>query len=378
MPIKLTSEQQNAVEKIIDILGDNQQYATLGGLAGTGKTTIATKIPSALRNPRVVYLAPTGKASHNLTRRTNAPCYTIHSQLYGVDEELTRERGYPCFFYNPSESLRSCDLVVVDEASMVQQRVYEDLCKASRLLSFQIVWIGDHGQLPPVGASPRLMERCDAKLETIHRQAEDNPIILHAHRIRDGLRSARKPGTHTNSDGLGVQILYEHQSSDIEPAHFDAILCATNATRHSLNEHCRRTAHSRYSPKPLPDDKILILQNNREFNVFNGQEGRIVDLRKDSYDIYDAQILLDGESEPRHLPLWAGHFGKTKPNLTDDSKKFVMADFGYAMTVHKSQGSQWPDVLLVEENVDIPGWEWDRWAYTGVTRASDNLVHIVP
>lgn len=377
MPITLTPEQSDAIEAIAAKLESNQ-YATLGGLAGTGKTTIATHVPKALKTTRVTYLAPTGKAAHNLTRRTKATCNTIHSRLYGVNEELTRERGYPVFFYNPSNHLVDSDIVVVDEASMVQQGVYEDLCKASRLCGFRIVWVGDHGQLPPIGASPPLMERLDAKLETIHRQAEHNPIILHAHRIREGLRKARKPAVYETPDGLGVRILHEHNSGAVEPSRYDTVLCATNSTRHNINQHCRRTLHAHYTPQPRPSDKILVLRNNKDFNVFNGQEGTILDLSRSSREIYDASVLLDGENRPRKLPLWRGHFGKTKPTVTVDTDNVVLADFGFAMTVHKSQGSQWENVLLVEENVEVPGWDWNRWAYTGVTRASTNLVHIVP
>jgi len=364
---------------------------TLGGYAGTGKTTLIAYLRQALRqhddSARVAFCAYTGKAARVLTERLrdqNVPrkddsVSTIHSLIYTTSEKDTGTSPV----WVRKESLER-DLIIVDEASMVDEAIWEDL------LSFgiPILAVGDHGQLPPVNSTFSLMKDPQIRLERIFRQAKGSPIIEVATLAREsGALPVSVYGTGVlkldktlPETGLMVQELLESWRSDL------LILCGYNATRVKLNQ-AIRAYRDLESPDPQSGDQVVCLRNNRSQHIFNGMIGRIVHVMPALLDEdgawYEAEIELDGEDYTYSGYILRDQFGsattvKDVP-LAPNGERGDLWDFGYALTVHKAQGSQSQRVLLFEERFGRSSDEdWKRWLYTAVTRAQEELTIIGP
>jgi len=200
-PITLTDEQELALAAIVawqsDTFGKNE--FRLGGYAGTGKTTIlktlldrlATKIPIAVA-------AFTGKAVHVLQKKGLRQAQTLHSLMYNV-ETL---KGGACNFTLKTRLDPEPNLIIVDEASMISTELYDDLCS----FNIKLLFVGDPGQLEPVGDNPNLMKDCDFTLSKIHRQAEDSPIIVFATRIRLGNLLIPRPSDSATTTTSSVTV----------------------------------------------------------------------------------------------------------------------------------------------------------------------------
>jgi exodeoxyribonuclease V len=267
----------------------------------------------------------------------------------------------------------------VDEASMVDETIWRDL------LSFgvPILAVGDHGQLPPVGGAFNLMDKPQVRLDRIWRQEVGSPIIEVATLAREtGVIPVREFGAGVRKldrslpeTGLMVQELLESWRPDL------LILCGYNATRIKLNEAIRGMRDVE-SPEPQSGDQVVCLRNNRGKHIFNGMIGRIVRvvpaLGGDGAVWYEAEIELEGEDYTYSGYILREQFGaettlKDVP-LAPDGERGDLWDFGYALTVHKAQGSQAERVLLFEERFGRSSEEdWRRWLYTAVTRAVREL-----
>ena len=174
--IVFTADQQAAIEAIDEWASDPESREfTLGGLAGTGKTTMLAEI---LKTLPCRVAAPTGKAAQNL-RRKGIPAGTVHGLIYKYIGEDENEK--PVF----DDKGDAHAFVAIDEASMVNAEMANDL----RRHCGRILWVGDHGQLPPVGDDPGIMSDPDARLETICRQTDGSDIIRFAHHLRTGCKA---------------------------------------------------------------------------------------------------------------------------------------------------------------------------------------------
>lgn len=366
-------------------------YMTLGGYAGTGKTTLIAYLRQALRQhddgARVAFCAYTGKAARVLTERLrdqNVPrkddsVSTIHSLIYTT----TEPEGSASPQWVRKEKLER-DLIIVDEASMVDEAIWQDLLS----YGIPILAVGDHGQLPPVGSTFSLMKDPHIRLERIFRQAVDSPIIEVATLAREsgalpvgqfgvGVMKLNKASPET---GLMVQEMLESWRPDL------LILCGYNATRVKLNQ-AIRGYRDLESPEPQSGDQVVCLRNNRSQHIFNGMIGRIKHVTPALLDEdgqwYEAEIELDGEDYTYSGYVLKAQFGapatlKDVP-LAPNGERGDLWDFGYALTVHKAQGSQSVRVLLFEERFAKSSDEdWRRWLYTAVTRAQEELTVIGP
>lgn len=363
-------------------------YLTLGGYAGTGKTTLIAYMRQALRqldkNISVGFCAYTGKATrvlqdklkeHKVTRAKDT-ISTIHSLIYTSHE--SRE-GNIIWELKP---FLDKDLIIVDEASMVDERIWGDL------LSFNIpiLAVGDHGQLPPIGSSFNLMASPDLRLERIFRQDEDSPIIDVATMARRngvipiqefGL-GVKKLNKHEPEAGLELQNILESWSPDL------MVLCGYNATRVKLNKAIRSFRDST-SSGPETGDQVVCLKNNRDKKIYNGMTGRVKSIQPADDDPeslwYELSIELDSEDYQFHGYALRAQFGAQTttdrvPNAPDGQRGDLW-DFGYALTVHKAQGSQSPRVLVFEERFPrMTDDDWRRWLYTAVTRSTNELTLI--
>ncbi len=366
MSIELTEEQQTACFMIQTWFEEGLKPSfKLGGYAGTGKTTLLKALRQKLHDARAStrVAAFTGKAVNVLQRKGIGDATTIHSLIYEVEIGV----GGVLNFHLRSKQDVQADLIIIDEASMISTELYEDLCS----FGIPLLFVGDPGQLEPVGDNPNLMAQPDFVLNKIHRQAESSPIITFANDVRRGIKI-----TTQKKDGLTVR---DKQLSWREVLAHDQVICAKNATRKMLNEKYRRL-QGNPTDRIVPDDKIIVLRNNQNLGVFNGMllfVDSIIE-EQNSHWIVNAHDEVDRKFS--RLPIWKEPFSKevgTTPTLprVKDNIQVVWCDFGYAITCHKSQGSEWDKVLVWHEFMPPHIWDMKRWSYTAITRAAKELTY---
>jgi len=261
--------------------------------------------------------------------------------------------------------LQGIDLVVVDEASMISDKIWTDLTR----WGVPVLAVGDHGQLPPIKSEFSLMANPDIKLEKILRQVEGSPIIRMSTVARlYGEIPYRKFG-----DGCIKVRRREMSSYEMDPDNGDLLICGYNRTRNELNEQFRRLL-DRKGP-PCPGDIVICLRNSYENGIFNGMRGRIKEFEvvseEPGYERAFAVIEMLDEGFDFSGQISLGQFGLPK---TDNSvpRNVALFDYGYVMTCHKAQGSQADRVMVIEER--LPQTDHKRWLYTAVTRAAKELI----
>lgn len=362
--ITLSDEQQHAVELILTWMADDlgAREFKLGGYAGTGKTTIIKFIIVELsRKYSIVTCAFTGKAC-NVLQRKGVVSQTMHSLMYDVD--IDPKTGEVSF--NKKYSLIP-ELIIVDEASMISTDLYKDLLSFNK----KYLFVGDPGQLPPVGDNPNLMAKPDFTLSKIHRQAESSPIITLATQIRNGgaLTICQKPGL-----TIRKKIL-----DSIEALTCDQLIVARNKTRVQFNDAIRLA--KKLEPKTIVEgEKLICLRNNRNFSTFNGM---ILYVKKihgtiKSRKTWTECINCDCEDEVgikyNALPIWRKPFIEPLDEKEYPKSDTVHCTYGYVITCHKSQGSEWDKVLIWDEWMPPQVWDMKRWRYTAITRAAKELI----
>jgi len=378
----LSNTQKSVINSILDwFKTSKQQYITLGGYAGTGKTTILGHISKLLHNEKkdikIAFCSYTGKASRVLERKLKecealSPSDyvgTIHRLIYrAIVDDRDNILGWEKI---PFQEFKY-SLIVIDEASMVTEDIWNDL------LSFNvpILAVGDHGQLPPINSSFNLMSKPELKLEEIYRQEADNPIIKISEMARkDGkipfdiyaknIKKIKKDDTDTQEILLDI---FESFNEDT------MVLCGYNSTRINLNKNIRNLHFDNINPQV--GDRVICLKNNRNENIFNGMTGNILSITKEKlhgFGYYNAEIALDYEDTSFWGKISIEQFNST---TLADFKMYDINyfDFGYALTVHKAQGSQAKRVVVFEERFSkMDDDTFSRWLYTAVTRAEKEL-----
>ena len=401
MSITLTNEQKRVAKAMFEfaMIRGFDPYIAVAGYAGTGKTTVmgvvAAEIVKRCPKMRIAYLAPTGKASLVLRDKLrafgalneNSYTGTVHSYIYTLVE------GAQGKYFQRLPSVKA-DLMVVDEASMIQEKVFSDLLK----FKIPIIFIGDSGQLPPVGEKlfPPL-QNTDHILETVHRQALDNPIIKVATDVRNGgvisygsigTSFAKLSPKKFSVTSLVNQFLAKTINDDT------VILCGMNHTRVRLNNNAR-LAHGNLSkgPYPVAGEKLVCLRNDHNTGLRNGQLVRVASVISESspnakhYILSledDPECKLVASSKTLSCKDSGAVISQVIDNYTSDEDSVLSAfsqpdmlffDYGYALSVHKSQGSEWDNVLLFDErNQHMTDDDYRRWLYTGITRAKKKLL----
>jgi exodeoxyribonuclease-5 len=403
--------------------GGDPKLLTVGGLAGTGKTTLLG-VFAASNNLLVAYVTFTGRASSILARKLKAAGASTTDKMRPPDGMKMRGAGLslydphlapdsgPAFvgtihrlLYRPvidskTEELtgwvkrdkldRSYDLIVIDEASMVGASMLADL----QVHGVPILAVGDHGQLPPVMDAGDLMKNPDLRLEKIHRQALGNPIIALAHAIRETGRFENARILMTGRDcrvqfrrkaDVAQVLLDAYAASPSAPSALDVgTLCWMNRTRVQLNSTARKTLG--HAGPPRRGEIVIALKNKPP--VYNGMRGVLTTDATPGHEPWIVDLSVEFPDEglvAQRYEVCAPQFCREKLFANVEELKargmpesFARAgmpfDFGYALTTHKSQGSQFEHAIFYVDRPVRPDEEdWRRFAYTAVTRASERL-----
>lgn len=372
--MKLTAQQEIAYDQIGDWLNSSDQIFTLAGFAGTGKTTLINHITDALGKD-TFYCAFTGKAALAMRDRGIEQATTIHSLIYEVVKPLDklrkidnlkmeitagasgkklenikeaiavleREVESPEFILNMDSDAYGAELIVVDEYSMLTPKLVNDLVKFGK----KILFVGDPGQLDPVDEDG---EKCPLQpnyfLEEVVRQALDSPILRAA-------TSVREHGYLRNIENT-PEFAYSNRAATMEQMQAaDQIICGKNQTRNGINR--------KFASKLDVGTKVVCLKNNHEKGIFNGmiaEATRVTNELDPTIDIQFRDKLI------KDISIWGGYFRGEKPDYWKRENNDLF-DYGYAITCHKSQGSEWDKVLIVAD------WRKGdkKWLYTAITRA---------
>lgn len=410
--MKFSPKQAAGLDAIARWLADpsGKQTFYLAGLAGSGKSTLVEHVVGDLRG-RVVHMAPTGKAALVMRRKGCPTATTVHSKIYRVagdppsKEQIEKLRGEmkrlyavndlgaratadqlaqqlsraeeegkykgPRFSLNLDSELKGATLGVVDEVSMVDRRMGEDL----ESFGTKLLVIGDPAQLPPVyGAGFFTSREPDAFLDEIHRQALDSPVLRLADLAR---RGERLPYGQIGED---VEVLRQGDLSLQERAlAAEMIIVGRNRTRHACNAKIRRLRGRGEEPAPVKGDRVVCRRNNHELGLLNGSLWT-VDRSVPNFDQMAVKIDVVSEDDDRErveCDAWLHPFMGREGEL-DGIKRRERNEFqwGNALTCHSAQGSQFDDVLLFDESRQF-GQSASRWLYTGVTRAVRALTVVV-
>ena len=399
--MELTEKQQEGLNIAIERFKNKEKYTVIAGYAGTGKSTLVKFIIAALAqygidpNKDVVFTSFTGKATQVLQKKGNKNVSTLHKLLY---ESYPRKDG--TFVRMPVRFI-SYKVVVVDECSMVPK----ELLKLLATHDVYILCLGDPGQLPPINKDEdnHLLDNPHIFLDEVMRQAAESEIIQLSMKIRNG-----EPIPF--AQGKEVQVI---KMSDLNTGMLqwaDQVLCATNATRVALNNQMRELLGRGDTPED--GDKIICLRNywdnvaensgnplingaigyiNNSFESFHQVPG-FIDIKKHHFPVLMGDFVSDSGDKYDGLTMDKEMILTGTPTLDKyDSYKVCQArkglykhlvpmefTYGYAITGHKSQGSEWDKVLVIEEKFPFGKEDHQRWLYTCVTRAAKKLVLVRP
>lgn len=335
----------------------------LFGYAGTGKTTLARHIAEAVDGD-VQFAAFTGKAALVLREKGCGEASTIHSLIY-------RSRGSgetgPRFVLNRSSEASKAKLIVIDECSMVDEDLGRDL------LSFgtPVLVLGDPAQLPPVKGSGYFTEQePDAMLTQVHRQAEDSPIIRLSIQVREG--GALERGDHGDAKVVSRRDI---DSDMILRA--DQVLVGMNKSRRAYNARIRQLKGFR-DPMPAQGEKLVCLRNDKTKGLLNGGLFTIRAARGERGGLVELDVSAEEDTKRSTRVSVPREFfeGREEDLSFATRRKSDEFDYGYVMTVHKAQGSQWDEVVLFDESFAFREHR-ARWLYTGLTRAAKRLTVVV-
>ena len=388
----LTNKQQEALKIAIEKFKNKDRFVVISGYAGSGKTTLVKFIISALDqydiDPEedVCFATFTGKAAQVLLKKGNKNVSTLHKLLY---ESIPKPDGT---FFRKKKEFIGYKIIVVDEVSMAPKELMDLLFSHSVF----VICLGDPFQLPPVDkdSDNHLLDNPDIFLDEIMRQAKESEII----RLSMDIREQKSL---TNYSGSDIMVLSKTELNTGMLQWADQILVGTNATRVAINNQMRELLGRQGLPED--GDKVICLRNywdniaDNEDPLVNGTIGYLKNCFETYYKypryIYDKTVQLvnadfvsDSDADFGPLDMdkqmiltgepsltWKESYRIGKNPRTKDMLPYQFT-YGYAITTHKSQGSSWPKVLVIEERFPFDKVEHARWLYTAVTRSEEKLV----
>lgn len=374
--IRLASSQRLAIKKALG----NRAMVITGG-PGTGKTTLVKTLIKTLeaKNLNIKLCAPTGRAAKRLSESTDLEATTIHRllEINSVHGGFKRNQDNPLF----------CDYLVIDEASMVDVPLFYSLLKALPPHAALLI-VGDADQLPSVGAGQVLKDIISSKviptvqLTEIFRQAATSKIITNAHKINSGLMPELNSRNNQDNPDSDFYFIEAEENEDIiskiitmvktripkkfglDPVQDIQILCPMQrggCGARVLNVELQQALNSNYNKGIskfgqifAPGDKVMQTENNYDKDIYNGDIGTIININEQEQELlirfYDRDVIYD----------------------YTDLDQITLA---YATTIHKSQGSEYPAIIVP---ITMQSYMMLRrnLIYTAVTRGK-NLVVII-
>jgi exodeoxyribonuclease-5 len=413
-----------------------QQVFRVFGYAGSGKTTLTkhaidelgldtmTKDADGVASASdgVLYGAFTGKAALVMTRN-GTPASTIHSLIYRVSEatpdeiervkieiadikakvptldpavrlfEEARLRSLelrlddihkPRFVFNEQSIVRDAALIVLDEVSMVGDDMARDLLAYGK----PILVLGDPGQLPPIKGEGAFTKAApDVMLTEIHRQAGESAIIRLATMAREGL-----PIPYGEHDAYVWKMPRASVAAE-QMLRGGQVICGRNATRVQLNNAMKRaagfdTVYPTGRNGNGAREKIICLKNRHDLGIVNGMFLELSDVRDENAVCLSATIRTEDGDQVGPMASGAGRYFIYKGHFDDHvvrdpyrerrdhwvKKGLIEAVWGYAITCHKAQGSQYPTIVVYDDGLGRTAEDRARWLYTAITRAEWGLV----
>ena len=416
-------QQAAAIRAIVDWYRNphrKQPVFRLFGYAGSGKSTITAHAIEALglapksrdggATGGVLFAAFTGKAALVMTRK-GTPASTIHSLIYRVSEatpekiarveqeaaDLRASLGslppaeqlfamerlkrlelrlcdihQPRFVLNEQSLVREADLIVLDEVSMVGPEMAADLLAFGK----PILVLGDPGQLPPIKGTGAFTDVApDVMLTEIHRQAGESAIIRLATMARQGV-----PIPYGEHDGY----VWKMRRTDLAPEQLlrgGQVICGRNATRLHLNAAMKHAAGFAGAHPVGGGEKIICLKNRNDLGLVNGMFVSLADIRHEGPLEFNATLTTeDGVAIAGRHRFYKGHYDDHVHLDPERSRRdwkamrgLIETVWGYAITCHKSQGSQWENVIVYDDGLGRTAEDRARWLYTAITRAEQGL-----
>jgi exodeoxyribonuclease-5 len=414
--MKLTKQQEQALASISKWLKESSitpenWLFTISGFAGTGKTTLLQHLINGLGD-KPICCAPTGKAASVLSSKLpGISVQTIHQILYKpnsknldtldklvstkvayiaenptpdvkivkrLDTEIAQEKdriaAMKVYFSmkENTEKLRN-KLIFIDEGSMVSKKMLEDFSR----VGCKVLMVGDPFQLPPVNSQSWFAERShDANLTEVMRQALDSPIIRLSMQIRD-----RHIELSDFTSGDCVLCTKDKLSPD-DWLNCDQVLTGSNNSRQRINRFFRKRLGFEQSELPVAGEKMICLKNDhyRMPCWINGVQFRT---NADCGITNEGHIGLFAEYEGVHFNGQEFYEYDCLSHYKKDAEKLDITmrdglfecDYAYAITCHKSQGSEWDSVIVADDKMREDDKEFRaKWLYTAVTRAKKKLI----
>lgn len=358
-------QQDAALAAVADWLkAGSPQLFRLFGYAGTGKTTLARHIAEGV-DGTVVFAAFTGKAALVLRNKGCEGAQTIHSLIYrsrGVDEES------PTFVLNRESTAAKAKLIIIDECSMVDEELGRDL------LSFgtPVLVLGDPAQLPPVKGGGFFTEaEPDVMLTEVHRQAADNPIVRMSMIVREG-------GRLEVGDYGASRIIRRAEITPEIVLSADQVLVGLNKTRRLYNARMRQLM-GHVANVPAVGEKLVCLRNDKSKGLLNGGAWIVQELKTSKKGLITMRVTPEDDTggKPVKVSVMPNFFDGTEDEVPWELRRHTDEfTFGYALTVHKAQGSQWDNIVMFDEAFAFREHR-ARWLYTGLTRAAETITLVM-
>lgn len=386
----LTTKQEEGLKIAVARYKAREPWTCISGYAGTGKSTLVKFIIAALnlKPDDVAYITFTGKAASVLRHKGCPNAMTAHKLLY-FSKRLPNGR----YIFSPRKVLDgNYSLIIVDEISMLPIELWDLLLSHRK----HVIALGDPFQIPPIDkkSDNHVLDKPHIFLDEIMRQAQESEII----RLTMDIRAFKAP---EYFKGTEVQVVHPSQVVDGMFNWADQIICATNKKRHDINTYMRQAAGR--GAEPEPGDKVIccrncweVLDTNEENALVNGTIGYLQEIKKETqkfpiWNFPEVPVLFstiatneDGNFNGVIIDYQALKDGK--PFLTSEqayqiyrrqdlkNQEPIEFNYGYAITGHRAQGSQWDKVMVFEERFPFDKNEHARWLYTACTRAAEKLV----
>lgn len=424
--VTLTSSQWRAIKAVVAWFRSwdgHQKTFLLFGYAGTGKSTLLPYIMAelGLNTSQVLHAAFTGKASSVMKEKGALNATTIHQLIYRAVEYWAQGRLRYKFHLNPDSILSRARLLVLDECSMVDTKLGEDI------LSFNVpvLVLGDPGQLPPIAGEGYFTSRePDVLLTDVRRQAKDNPILAASMAVRDDPRVDLR----RFADGKRLRVVRASEMTAETFLAADQILVGRNSSRRFLNERLRLRCGQNDIMPVRAGAKLCCVRNKHDLGLMNGMlyhsseittapnqralisewergaanqlDGRersrsraileLIGKDPEFFERWRETAISNDANQVLQLGIHIYPFEEDKNGWVTPEQRLrldidairlldlVQMTWGWALTVHRAQGSQWNSIAALIDPMPSNARTLSCWLYTLLTRAAEQITIVMP